>query len=175
VILHSNVSIGADGFGYEPSPDGAGLVKVPHLGTVSLEDDVEIGAGSCVDRGKFGATVVGRGTKIDNLVQIAHNCRIGRGCVIAGQSGFSGSVTVGDGVTIAGGVGVADHVTIGSGATIGARSGLMKDVPAGETHVGYPAYEAGIALRQAAALRKLPDWMQNASRLLKAQEQVDDQ
>jgi UDP-3-O-[3-hydroxymyristoyl] glucosamine N-acyltransferase len=175
VILHSNVSIGTDGFGYEPAPDGSGLVKVPHLGTVSLEDDVEIGAGSCVDRGKFGATVIGAGTKIDNLVQIAHNCRIGRNCVIAGQSGFSGSVTVGDGVTIAGGVGVADHVTIGSGAVIAARSGVMKDVPAGETHGGTPACEVGIALRQAAALRKLPDWMRKASRLLKAYEQVDDQ
>jgi UDP-3-O-[3-hydroxymyristoyl] glucosamine N-acyltransferase len=175
VVLHSNVSVGSDGFGYEPAPDGSGLIKVPHIGTVSIEDDVEIGAGSCIDRGKFGATVIGEGTKIDNLVQIAHNCRIGRCCVVAGQTGFSGSVIVGDGVTIAGAVGVADHVTIGSGATIAARSGVMKDVPAGETHGGTPACEAGIALRQTAALRKLPDWMQKASRLLKAYEQVDDQ
>ena len=85
VILHQNVSIGADGFGYRPAPDGSGLLKVPQIGTVEIQDRVEIGAGACVDRGKFGATLIGEGTKIDNLCQIAHNCRIGRSCVIAGR------------------------------------------------------------------------------------------
>jgi UDP-3-O-[3-hydroxymyristoyl] glucosamine N-acyltransferase len=167
VILHANVSIGADGFGFEPAPDGSGQIKVPHIGTVVLEDDVEIGAGACVDRGKFGATVIGADTKIDNLVQIAHNCRIGRRCVIAGLTGIGGSVTIGDGVRIAGAVGVADHVSIGQGATIGARSGVMRDVPPGETQIGTPAYEVGETLRQVAALRKLPDWMRKASRIFK--------
>jgi UDP-3-O-[3-hydroxymyristoyl] glucosamine N-acyltransferase len=170
LLLHPNVTIGADGFGYEPAPDGSGLVKVPHIGTVIIEDDVEIGAGSCVDRAKFGATVIGAGTKIDNLVQIAHNCRIGRNCVIAALSGLSGSVTVGDGARIAGAVGIVDHVSIGSGATIGAGAGVMKDVPPGETQLGGPAVEIRQALRQMAAIRKLPDWMQQASRLLKVRQ-----
>jgi UDP-3-O-[3-hydroxymyristoyl] glucosamine N-acyltransferase len=163
VVLHPNATIGADGFGYEPDPEGRGLIKVPHIGIVSLEDDVEIGAGSCVDRAKFGATVVGAGTKIDNLVQIAHNCRIGRHCVIAALSGIGGSVTLGDGVRIAGAVGVADHLSIGDGATIAAHAGVMRDVPAGETQLGSPAFEIRQALRQMAAVRKLPDWMQRAS------------
>jgi UDP-3-O-[3-hydroxymyristoyl] glucosamine N-acyltransferase len=167
VVLHPNVTIGADGFGYEPAPDGSGLIKVPHIGIVIIEDDVEIGAGTCVDRAKFGATVIGAGTKIDNLVQIGHNCRIGRHCAIAGRAGLSGSVTVGDHARIAGAVGIVDHVSIGSGATIGAAAGVMKDVPPGETHVGSPAAEIRQTLRQWAAVRKLPDWMQQASRLLK--------
>jgi UDP-3-O-[3-hydroxymyristoyl] glucosamine N-acyltransferase len=170
VVLHSNVSIGTDGFGYESAPDGSGPIKVPHIGTVIIEDDVEIGAGSCVDRAKFGATVIGAGTKIDNLVQIGHNCRIGRNCVIAGRSGLSGSVTLGDGVTIAGAVGIVDHVSIGSGATIGAGAGVMRDVPAGQTQLGSPAVEIRQALRQWAAIRKLPDWMQQASQLLKVRQ-----
>jgi UDP-3-O-[3-hydroxymyristoyl] glucosamine N-acyltransferase len=167
VVLHSNVSIGSDGFGYEPDPEGSGLVKVPHIGTVIVEDDVEIGAGACVDRAKFGATVIGAGTKIDNLVQIGHNCRIGRNCVIAALTGLSGSVTMGDRVRIAGAVGIVDHVSIGSGATIGAGAGVMRDVPAGQTQLGSPAVEIRQTLRQWAAIRKLPGWMQHASQLLK--------
>ncbi|MHC4767565.1 MAG: UDP-3-O-(3-hydroxymyristoyl)glucosamine N-acyltransferase [Planctomycetota bacterium] len=167
VILHANVSIGTDGFGFEPAPDGSGQVKVPHIGTVILEDDVEIGASSCVDRAKFGATVVGAGTKVDNLVQIAHNCRIGRRCVIAALTGISGSATVGDDVRMAGQVGIVDHMSIGSGATIAAQAGVMKDVPAGQSQLGTPADEIHQALRQMAAIRKLPDWMHLASRLLK--------
>lgn len=169
VVVHQNASIGADGFGYEPAPDGSGLLKVPQIGSVRIDNDVEIGAGSCIDRAKFGATVIGEGTKIDNIVQIGHNCRVGRGCVIAGLSGLSGSVTVGDGVRIAGGVGVADHVTIGSGATIAARSGVMRDVPAGSTVGGLPAGDVRIKMREAIAVQKLPDWMQRISRLLKVE------
>jgi UDP-3-O-[3-hydroxymyristoyl] glucosamine N-acyltransferase len=167
VILHPNATIGADGFGFEPAPDGSGLIKVPQIGTVIIEDDVEIGAGSCVDRAKFGVTVIGAGTKIDNLVQIGHNCRIGRNCVIAGLSGLGGSVTVGDGVRMAGEVGIADHISIGAGATIAAQAGVMRDVPAGQTCLGTPASEVSQALRQFAAVRKLPDWMRQASRLIK--------
>jgi len=167
VILHANVSIGTDGFGFEPAADGSGQVKVPHIGTVIIENDVEIGASSCVDRAKFGATVVGTGTKVDNLVQIAHNCRIGRRCVIAALTGISGSATVGDDVRMAGQVGIVDHMSIGSGATIGAQAGVMKDVPAGQSQLGSPADEIHQALRQMAAIRRLPELMQQASRFLK--------
>ncbi len=166
VVLHENVSIGADGFGYEAAPDGSGVLKVPQIGTVEIEDDVEIGAGSCVDRAKFGVTVIGAGTKIDNLVQIGHNCRIGRHCVIVALSGLAGSVTLEDGVTLAGAVGVADHVTIGRGATVGAQSGVMRDIPPGKTYLGTPAVEARQFFRQFAALGQLPDWMRRVSRRL---------
>ncbi len=166
VVTHQNVSIGADGFGYERAPDGSGLLHVPQIGDVEIGDDVEIGASTCIDRAKFGSTVIGAGTKIDNLVQIGHNCNIGRSCVIAGQTGLAGSVTVGDGVTIAGAVGVADHVTVGSGATVGAFSGVMRDVPPGQTCLGRPATEVRTALRQAAALRRLPELMREVSQRL---------
>ncbi|MBI1337054.1 MAG: UDP-3-O-(3-hydroxymyristoyl)glucosamine N-acyltransferase [Phycisphaera sp.] len=163
VILHANVVVGADGFGYQPMPDktpgglGFMLQKVPHIGNVKIGSDVEIGAGTCIDRGKFSATSIGDGTKIDNLCQIAHNCRVGRCCVIAGQTGLAGSVTVGDGVMMGGQVAVRDHVTIGPGAKLAACSAVMSDVPAGETWGGYPARDAGVALREHAAMRKLPD------------------
>ncbi len=158
-ILHSNVVIGADGFGYRPSRDPArpGLVKIPHIGTVRIGDDVEIGAGTCVDRGKFSATEIGQGTKIDNQCQIAHNCRIGRFCVLAGQTGLAGSVILDDGVVVGGRVAIRDHVRIGSGVRLAACSAVMDDVPAGETWGGYPAREAKVALREHAAMRKLPD------------------
>jgi UDP-3-O-[3-hydroxymyristoyl] glucosamine N-acyltransferase len=163
VILHQNVSIGADGFGYRPLPGGAGLSKVPHIGTVIIEDGVEIGANSCVDRAKFGATIVGAGTKIDNLCQIAHNCRIGRYCVIAGQTGIAGSVIVGDGVQIGGQVGIIDHLTIGAGVKIGARAVVLQSIPAGESWTGYPAGELGSVLRQWAGIRKLPELLRRLS------------
>jgi len=164
VILHQNVSIGADGFGYRPAADGQGLVKIPQIGTVIIEDGVEIGANSCVDRAKFGSTVIGAGTKIDNLVQIGHNCRIGRGCVIVAQTAIAGSVTIGQGVVIAGCVGISDHLRIGDGARIGGGSGITRDIPAGETWLGYPASPAGETLRQWATIRKLPSLIQRISR-----------
>jgi len=164
VILHQNVSIGADGFGYRPAPNGAGLIKIPHIGTVIIEDGVEIGANSCVDRGKFGPTVIGAGTKIDNLCQIGHNCRIGRCCVIAGCTGLSGSVTVGDGVQMGGACGIADHVTIGSGARIGGFSMVIRDVMPGQTVLGHPAEDGRTALRQWACVRKLPGLLQQLSK-----------
>ncbi|MBI1370920.1 MAG: UDP-3-O-(3-hydroxymyristoyl)glucosamine N-acyltransferase [Planctomycetes bacterium] len=154
-ILHANVVIGADGFGYRPSADGKSLVKIPQIGYVQIGDDVEIGAGSCIDRGKFSATVIGSGTKIDNLVQIAHNVRIGRCVVIAGLSGISGSVTIGDGAMLGGGVGIADHVTIGRGVKIGAKAGVMGDIPDGETWYGMPAQPDKIAVRQFLTLKQL--------------------
>jgi UDP-3-O-[3-hydroxymyristoyl] glucosamine N-acyltransferase len=159
VILHQGVAIGADGFGYRPGPTGRGLVKLPHIGNVVLEDDVEIGANSCVDRGKFGATVIGAGTKIDNLCQVGHNCRVGRGVVIAGCTGIGGSVTIGDGVQIGGAVGLSDHVKIGPGARVAGGSIVYHDVPAGATWLGVPAGDAGAVKRQWAALRRLPEFL----------------
>ncbi|GAA0871715.1 UDP-3-O-(3-hydroxymyristoyl)glucosamine N-acyltransferase [Gangjinia marincola] len=154
-IIHSNASIGADGFGFVPSPDGRGLVKMPHIGNVIIGNGVEIGANSCVDRAKFGSTVLGDGTKIDNLVQIGHNSILGRSCVMAGNSGLAGSVTLGDGVMIGGSASIKDHTTIHSGATVGAGSGVMADVEAGKTVLGYPATDARDMLKQWVALRKL--------------------
>ena len=121
-IFHNNVSIGADGFGYRPSEDGNGLVKIPQIGNVVIGNDVEIGANSCVDRGKFSSTIIGDGCKIDNLVQIAHNCVMGRSCIMAGNSGLAGSVTLGDGVIIGGSASIKDHLTLHSGVLVGAGS-----------------------------------------------------
>ncbi|GAB5475272.1 MAG: UDP-3-O-(3-hydroxymyristoyl)glucosamine N-acyltransferase [Maribacter sp.] len=154
-IFHANVSIGADGFGYRPSPDGRGLVKIPQIGTVVIGNDVEIGANSCVDRGKFSATIIGDNCKIDNQVQIAHNCIMGRSCIMAGHSGLAGSVTLGDGVIIGGSASIKDHTTLHSGVTVGAGSGVVGDVEAGKTVLGYPAQESREMLKQWVMMRKL--------------------
>jgi UDP-3-O-[3-hydroxymyristoyl] glucosamine N-acyltransferase len=154
-IIHNNVSIGADGFGYRPSDDGRGLVKIPQIGTVIIGDDVEIGANSCVDRGKFSATIIGDNCKIDNQVQIAHNCIMGRSCIMAGHSGLAGSVTLGDGVIIGGSASIKDHTTLHSGVTVGAGSGVVGDVAAGKTVLGYPAQESREMLKQWVMMRKL--------------------
>lgn len=154
-IFHNNVSIGADGFGYRPSDDGRGLVKIPQIGTVIIGNDVEIGANSCVDRGKFSATIIGDNCKIDNQVQIAHNCIMGRSCIMAGHSGLAGSVTLGDGVIIGGSASIKDHTTIHSGVTVGAGSGVVGDIPAGKTYLGYPAQESRDTLKQWVMIRKL--------------------
>jgi len=154
-IFHTNVSIGADGFGYRPSDDGRGLTKIPQIGNVIIGHYVEIGANSCVDRAKFSSTIIGDGCKIDNLVQIAHNSIMGRSCIMAGHSGLAGSVTLGDGVIIGGSASIKDHTTIHSGATVGAGSGVMGDVPAGQTVLGYPAQEAREMLKQWVAMKRL--------------------
>ncbi|HDZ15331.1 hypothetical protein LCGC14_1215690 [marine sediment metagenome] len=154
-IFHSNVSIGADGFGYRPSDEGKGLVKIPQIGNVIIGHHVEIGANSCVDRAKFSSTIVGDGCKIDNLVQVAHNSVMGRSCIMAGHSGLAGSVTLGDGVIIGGSASIKDHTTIHSGAIVGAGSGVMCDVEAGKTVLGYPAQDARTMLKQWATVRRL--------------------
>jgi UDP-3-O-[3-hydroxymyristoyl] glucosamine N-acyltransferase len=156
-IIHPNVTIGSDGFGYRPSPDGQGMVKIPQIGTVDIGDGVDIGAGSCVDRGKFSATTIFDNTKIDNLVQIAHNCKLGRSCVMAGQSGLAGSVTLGDGVMMGGRAIVSDHVTVGAGTKIGGNSGVISDVAPGKTLLGIPAVDHRQTLRLWAAQRQLLD------------------
>lgn len=154
-IFHINVSIGADGFGYRPREDGKGLVKIPQIGNVVIGNGVEIGAGTTVDRGKFSSTIIGDGCKIDNLVQIGHNSVMGRSCIMAGSSGLAGSVTLGDGVIIGGSASIKDHVTIHSGAKVGGGSGVMSDVEAGKSVLGYPATDSREMLKQWAALRNL--------------------
>ncbi len=165
-ILHANTVIGADGFGFVPDPATGGVAKVAHAGIVRIGTGVEIGANSCVDRAKFDATIIGDGTKIDNLVQIAHNCVIGRGCVICGVTGIAGSVKMGDGVTIAGSCGIADGLQIGSRAILGAGSKLMHDVPAGETWLGYPSQPARAQLRTWSAVRELPEVLRAIKKIL---------
>ena len=153
-IIHPNATIGADGFGFRPCPE-RGLVKIPQIGNVILGNNVEIGANSCVDRGKFSSTVLGDGCKIDNLVQIGHNSRLGKFCIMAGNSGLAGSVTLGNGVIIGGSASIKDHTTIGDGAIVGAGSGVVGDIAAGKTMLGYPAVEARDALKQWAILKRL--------------------
>ncbi|MDB4775743.1 UDP-3-O-(3-hydroxymyristoyl)glucosamine N-acyltransferase [bacterium] len=165
-ILHGGVVIGSDGFGYRPDPSGKGLRKVPHLGHVDIGADVEIGANSCIDRGKFGPTIIGAGSKIDNLCQIGHNVKIGRCVLISGLTGIAGSTSVGDGTLIGGGVGLSDHLRIGAGCQIAGRSGVMNDIPDGETWAGMPAKEARIAMKEQAVIRRLPEWSKRLKELL---------
>lgn len=134
VIVHAGAVIGADGFGFIPGRDGH--QKIPQVGTVIVEDDVEIGANSTVDRATLGETVIGRGTKIDNLVHIAHNVEVGQRCLMAAQVGIAGSSRIGDDVMLAGQVGVSDHVSVGDGAMLGGGSSVIQDVPAGQRYAG---------------------------------------
>ncbi len=161
VVLQPGCVIGADGFGFAFDPDGEGHgprhFKVPQIGIVVVEDDVEIGANACIDRATLGATRVGRGTKIDNLVQIAHNVELGPLCLIVSQVGIAGSTKLGMGVVAAGQVGIVGHLSIGDGVKIGAQSGIMNDIAPGETVAGYPAQPHIEWLRTQASLRHLSD------------------
>lgn len=153
VRIATNVSIGGEGFGFVSGPKG--LLRVPQLGRVLIEDDVEIGGNCAIDRGAMDDTVIGRGTAIDNLVQIAHNVRIGKYCVIAGQAGVAGSSTIGDFVMIGGQVAVKDHVTVGAHARIAGKSGVMRDVGTKESVAGTPAVPVREWHRQTLALAKM--------------------
>jgi UDP-3-O-[3-hydroxymyristoyl] glucosamine N-acyltransferase len=160
--LHAGVTVGGDGFGFVWAGDHHH--KVPQLGTVVIEDDVEIGCNSCVDRATFGVTRIGRGTKIDNLVQVAHNADIGEHCILVAQAGLAGSVTLGRGAMLSGQVAVTDHVSVGAGARIGGQSGVTGDVAAGETLFGTPARPLKRTLREQAALGRLPDLLKTVER-----------
>ncbi|MDG1287796.1 MAG: UDP-3-O-(3-hydroxymyristoyl)glucosamine N-acyltransferase [Rickettsiales bacterium] len=153
VILHRGVNIGQDGFGFAMGREGH--VKVPQLGRVVIEDYVEIGSGTCIDRGTGPDTTVGAGTKIDNLVQIGHNVQIGQGAIIVSQVGIAGSTHIGDGVVLGGQVGVSGHLRIGAGARIAAQSGVMDDIPSGQAYGGAPAIPVKDWHRQTIAIKKL--------------------
>ena len=168
VQVHSGARIGSDGFGYV-FREGAHQ-KIPHVGRAIVENDVEIGANATIDRGSIDDTVIGAGTKIDNLVHIAHNVRIGKLCLIMAQVGIAGSTHVGDGVILAGQVGVSGHVEIGKGARLGAQAGVFGDVPAGETWSGYPARPHRESLRSHAALFKLAGMLRGLEKLLEGRE-----
>jgi UDP-3-O-[3-hydroxymyristoyl] glucosamine N-acyltransferase len=154
VVLHAGSVIGSEGFGWAFT-EGR-LERIPQVGNVVLEDDVEIGANTCVDRAQTGSTRIGTGTKIDNLVQIGHNCRIGKHCAIASQTGLAGSTVIGDYCKIAGQVGFKGHITVGSGVTIAGQSGVWGDVPDGMTISGNPARDHREDLRREVMIRKLP-------------------
>ncbi|BCM93217.1 UDP-3-O-acylglucosamine N-acyltransferase [Abditibacteriota bacterium] len=165
VKIHASSVIGGDGFGYVF--DGKKHHKVPQIGTVIIEDDVEIGCNVCVDRATMGATRIGEGTKVDNLVQIAHNVQIGKNCILCGQVGLSGSVVVEDNVIMAGQAGLRDHVKIGKGAILGAKAGIMADVGEGEFVSGAPAIANREYMKMNAALRKLPEMTRQLRRMEK--------
>lgn len=155
VIIHASCVIGADGFGYRLV--NGGHERLPHFGTVRICDDVEIGAGTTIDRAKVGETVIGSGTRIDNQVMIGHNCQIGKHNLLISQVGFAGSVTTGDYVICAGQAGIADHVHLGTGAIIGAKAGVHRDMPGGQAYLGAPAAPAAETTRQLMALKRLPE------------------
>lgn len=156
VIIHAGTVIGSDGFGFAPQADGS-FVKVPQIGNVVVEDDVEIGANSTIDRATIGSTIIKKGAKLDNLIQIAHNVEIGNSSVVAAQAGISGSTKIGNGVMIGGQAGIVGHLHIGDGAKINAQSGVSKDIEPGKAVTGSPAHDYTSALRSQALSRKLPD------------------
>jgi len=173
VILHAGVRLGSDGFGYVParggSSGGGGHRKIPHVGRCLVGDDVEIGANSCVDRGSVDDTIIGPGTKIDNLVHIAHNVHVGARCLIMALVGIAGSSRIEDDVILAGQSGVSDHLTVGKGARVLVQSGLIGDVPAGATVSGFPARNHRELLRAQATLYRLADIIHDLEALVAKQ------
>lgn len=171
VFVQANTTIGSTGFGYT-FIDGAHRL-IPHNGGVIIEDFVGIGANCCIDRAKFGNTVIGAGTKIDNLVQIAHNVRIGKCCLIVGQVGIAGSSTLGDGVVLAGQVGIVDNVNVGDGVIIGAQAGVTRDIPAGKKVLGAPAIDYAEEVRLLALRARLPKMAEQIKQLQKRLERLE--
>jgi UDP-3-O-[3-hydroxymyristoyl] glucosamine N-acyltransferase len=165
VIIHAACVIGADGFGYRFI--NGGHERLPHFGTVRICSDVEIGAGTTIDRAKVGETVIGSGTRIDNQVMIGHNCKIGRHNLIVSQVGFAGSTSTGDYCIIAGQAGIADHVHLGDGAIVGAKAGVHRDIPGGQTYLGTPAGPVAETTKQLMALRRLPEIRDTVKKLEK--------
>lgn len=174
VVIHSGARIGREGFGFVPQ-DGKPPLRIPHVGRCVLEHDVEVGANSCIDRGSVDDTIVGAGTKIDSLVQIGHNVRIGRMCFFAAQVGIAGSTRIEDGVQLGGQVGLSGHLTIGARATLAAQAGVFGDVPAGEVWSGYPARPHREQLRAQAAVTRLVGLIRPLERLLRREEESANQ
>ncbi len=170
-IIGANSTIGATGFGYY-FIDGQHRL-IPHTGGVVIEDCVEIGANTCIDRAKFGNTIIGAGTKIDNLVQIAHNVIVGKCCLIISQVGISGSTKLGSGVVLAGQVGIKDHITIGDGTQIGAQAGVMNDIGPNKRVVGSPAIDSKEKLKQVLLTQKLPEMNKQLKQLIKKIEEIE--
>jgi UDP-3-O-[3-hydroxymyristoyl] glucosamine N-acyltransferase len=173
VAIHAGTTIGSDGYGYVF--DQGQHRKMLQVGNVIIHDDVEIGANAAIDRGALGATVIGQGTKIDNLVHIAHNVVIGRHCLIMGQVGFAGSTHLGDYVVVASQSGIAGHLKLGNQSTVGAKSGVMRDIPDGATVLGYPAAPDKQAKRQWIATAQLPDMIRQLRELEKKVEELSRQ
>lgn len=171
-MIHANSTIGSDGFGFVPL-DGK-WAKIPQVGRVVLEDDVEVGSNSAIDRAKTGVTRVGRGTKIDNLVQIGHNVQFGEHCVVAGCVGIAGSAIIGNHVRIAADAGVAGHLTIGDGATIGPRAGVLKPVEAGAVVSGFPAIDHAVERRAMVARERLPEFLKRLRQLERRLEALEE-
>ena len=172
VRIHAGAVLGADGFSYHPGPDGP--IKVPQVGRVRIEDGVEIGANTCVDRAFLGETVVGPNTKLDNLVHIGHNDQIGAAVLVAAQTGISGSVTVGDGVVMGGQVGVVDHVEIGAGAVLGGKTGVGHNLEGGQAYLGAPSMPAALWRRVVVLLRRLPEIWRSIGRLQRRVEALEE-
>jgi UDP-3-O-[3-hydroxymyristoyl] glucosamine N-acyltransferase len=171
VRVHSGAVIGADGFGY--TPEAGAARKIPQVGTVVIEDDVEIGANAGIDRATTGATWIGAGTKLDNMVQVGHNVRIGRGCLIAAQVGIAGSCELEDGVVVGGQAGVADHVRLGRGATVAAQAGVWGDVPPGTVVSGNPARPHREQLRTQGSAARLPEMRERLRELERRLKEVE--
>lgn len=165
VILHAGVVLGSDGFGFAPSESG--ITKFPQIGCVVIEDDVELGANTTIDRAALGQTQVGKGTKVDNLVQLGHNVHIGQECMIVAQVGIAGSTVIGDRVILAGQAGVAGHLHLGDGCRISAQAGVGQNIPAGKDYGGSPAMPHGTFLRSSMIMPKLPEMKRRLSRLEK--------
>ncbi len=173
VTIHNGTVIGGDGFGYVP--DGEGWFKIPQVGVVIIDDDVEIGVNCSIDRAALDVTRIGRGTKIDNLVQIAHNCQIGPDCMIVAQTGIAGSTTLGKHVTLGGQVAVVDHLTIGDNAMISGQSGVFNNVEAGAVLSGTPAIAHQARLKSAAVFPHLPEMKKKLIKLEKRMLKVEEQ
>ena len=163
-VLHANAVVGCDGFGFLPDPK-AGMVKIPQIGIARLDDGVEIGAFSSVDRATFGETYIGKCTKIDSHVKIGHNCQIGAYTIIVAQSGIAGSSHIGNRVIMAAQSGTANHASVGDGCTVGGRGGVTADVPAGSIVSGFPAQDHRKELRLQAAVRQLPEMASSVKEL----------
>ncbi len=172
-ILHAGSVVGADGFGFAPS--ASGYEKIPQIGIAILEDDVEIGANTCIDRATMGATIIRKGVKLDNLIQVAHNVEIGSHTVIASQTGIAGSAKIGEWCMLGGQVGVAGHIKVGNRVSVGAQSGIPGNVKDGTTLMGYPAIDPKQFARSAAVYKKLPEMYSELNRLQKEVEELKKQ